>query len=45
MEIIGNIYTASEKKNTYTDPTSKYPDAEVGEYQGNHGDSQDNTGK
>lgn len=39
-----HIYTASGKEYiSYTDPTSKYPDAEVGEYQGNHGDSQDNT--
>ena len=41
-----HIYTASGKEYiSYTDPTSKYPDAEVGEYQGNHGDSQDNTEK
>ena len=39
-----HIYTASGKEYiSYTDPTSKYPDAEVGEYQGNHGDSQNNT--
>ena len=39
-----HIYTASGKEYiSYTDPTSKYPDAEVGEYQGNHRDSQDNT--
>ena len=41
-----HIYTASGKEYiSYTDPTSKYPDAEVGEYQGNHGDSEDNTEK
>ncbi|EGV09130.1 putative lipoprotein [Parvimonas sp. oral taxon 393 str. F0440] len=39
-----HIYTESGKEYiSYTDPTSKYPNAEVGEYKGNHGDSQDNT--
>lgn len=39
-----HIYTESGKEYiSYTDPTSKYPNVEVGEYQGNHGDSQDNT--
>ncbi len=37
-----HIYTESGKEYiSYTDPTSKYPNAEVGEYQGNHGDSQE----
>lgn len=39
-----HIYTESGKEYiSYTDPTSKYPNVEVGEYKGNHGDSQDNT--
>ena len=39
-----HIYTESGKEYiSYTDPTSKYPNAEVGEYKGNHSDSQDNT--
>mgnify|MGYP003275831270 FL=1 len=37
-----HIYTESGKEYiSYTDPTSKYPNVEVGEYQGNHGDSQE----
>ena len=39
-----HIYTESGKEYiSYTDPTSKYPNVEVGEYKGNHSDSQDNT--
>lgn len=37
-----HIYTESGKEYiSYTDPTSKYPNVEVGEYKGNHGDSQE----
>ena len=37
-----HIYTSSGQEYiSYSDPSSKYPDAEVGEYVGNHGSSND----